>query len=134
MMLATEARSAWRPRQGGHGSKFWNNLVITKPDGGDCIGNGPYLPGLGDAFFNNTCVLPGMAGASGNVGSVSQCEETQNDMHDNKYYTQAGNATLGRCGLVTDMFAKNGMEKDSTSSTLPTDEEMVQWARQRLLL
>ena len=55
-------------------------------------------------------------------------------MHDNKYYTKSGNATLGSCGLVTAMFAKNGMEKDSTSSTLPTDEEMVLWARQRLLL
>lgn len=55
-------------------------------------------------------------------------------MHDNKYYTKSGNATLGSCGLVTDMFAKNGMERDSTSNTLPTDEEMVKWARERLLL
>jgi hypothetical protein len=120
--------------QGGHGSKFYNNLVITKPENGACIGNGPYDPGLGDSYYNNTCVLPGMSGAAGMVGHVAQCEETQNDMHDNKYYTTPGNATLGSCGLVTDMYAKNGNEKDSTSSTLPSDEEMVKWARERLQL
>ena len=120
--------------QGGHGSKFFSNLVITKPDGGACIGNGGYLPGLGDAYYNNTCVLPGTSGATGNVGHVSQCEETQNEMHDNKYYTASGNATLGQCGLVVGMYAKNGMEKGSTSSPLPSDEEMVAWARERLAL
>lgn len=117
--------------QGGHGSKFFSNLVITKPGGGACIGNGPYLPGLGDAYYNNTCVLPGNTG--GMVGHISQCEETQNEMHDNKYYTATGNASLN-CGLVVDMYAKNGMEKDSTSDLLPSDEEMVAWARERLAL
>ena len=42
------------------------------------------------------------------VGHVSQCQETQNEMHDNKYYTAAGNATLGQCGLVVGMYAKVG--------------------------
>lgn len=118
---------------GGHGSKFFSNLVITKGDNGACIGNGPYLPGLGDAYYNNTCVVQGDSGAKGVVGYVAQCTETQNEMHDNHYYTLPGNATLGSCGLVTGMFAKNGMEKDSTSDVLPTDEEMVAWARARLV-
>ena len=53
------------------------------------------------------------------VGHVSQCEETQNEMHDNKYYTAAGNATLGQCGLVVGMYAKVGPDSLPASLSLP---------------
>ena len=66
---------------GGHGSKFWSNLVVTKSDGrGDCVGLGGFEPGHGDAYYNNTCALPGMSGESGKVGGVP-CDPQQVDMH-----------------------------------------------------
>jgi len=57
---------------GGHGSKFFSNLIITKTSSGDCIGLGPMLAGLGDSYYNNSCALPGVSGTNG-VGGV-QCD------------------------------------------------------------
>lgn len=154
---------------GGHGSKFWNNLVITKSDrNGDCMGLGGFEAGFGDEYYNNTCALPGAAGLSGNVGGrraidvfssspslrargmtplsprgvaclvagVSGCEPDETAMHDNKYFTTFGNATL-RCGggsyaIGDPALLEKGMEVGSTSGVLPTDEELVAWAKARL--
>merc|ERR1712228_652228 len=56
---------------GGHNSRFWNNLVIVAPyDGQNCINVGDFKKGLGDAFYNNTCIS-GMSkfGKSSGCGS-----------------------------------------------------------------
>lgn len=97
---------------GGHGSRFFNNLVVTKPYAGSCIGLGGFESGKGDAFFNNTCALMGAsAGSNGAVGGISQCDPKYNDMHDNHYYTPNGTAVL-RCGSgtvpVEQLFSKHG--------------------------
>ena len=68
---------------GGHGSSFVSNLVVTRPTRGTCLGLGPFLKGHGDTFANNTCVLPGTAGAD-SVGGISQCDPNFMTMHDNK--------------------------------------------------
>ena len=55
--------------------------MVTKSDGrGDCVGLGGFEPGHGDAYYNNTCALPGMSGESGKVGGVP-CDPQQVDMH-----------------------------------------------------
>jgi hypothetical protein len=68
---------------GGHGSKFTNNLVVTKPDGGACIGLANFEAGHGDEYSNNTCALVGSSSAQGSVGHISQCDPAENNMHDN---------------------------------------------------
>ena len=135
--------------------------MVTKSDGrGDCVGLGGFEPGHGDAYYNNTCALPGMSGESGKVGGVP-CDPQQVDMHgartsghffvarnlcraasltqwhdiictDNSYFTAHGNASLGSCGLVAGLYASKGMEQNSVSEKLPSDEELVAWAKARL--
>jgi hypothetical protein len=119
---------------GGHGSTFSANLVITKTSRGACLGLGPFLRGLGDEYYNNTCVLLGDSGDE-SVGSVSQCDPDYNTMYDNRYYTANGTALLG-CGgrklQVESLYESHGVEERSTGAPLPSDDVLLGWARARL--
>jgi hypothetical protein len=117
---------------GGHGSKFTNNLVVTKPHGGACMGLGGFEAGHGDEYSNNTCALLGGNSSSvDKVGSISQCAPAENTMHDNTYFTPSGKGTLGGCGNtpIGDLFAKDGVERGSKVERMPTDDELVEYAK-----
>jgi hypothetical protein len=48
-------------------------------------------PGHGDEYSNNTCAVMGAsAGAKSSVGHISQCDPSENTMHDNTYFTPTG--------------------------------------------
>ena len=118
---------------GGHNSKFTSNLVVTKPNRGTCIGLASFKAGHGDEFSNNTCALVGNSSddAVGKVGSISQCNPAENNMHDNTYLTPSGKGTLGGCGStqIQGIFAKDGIEKGSKVEKLPTVDELVGYAK-----
>ena len=123
---------------GGHGSKVWSNLVVTKSGGrGTCMDLGPFLPGFGDRYYNNTCVLPGDSGETGAVGWISGCQPNETEMHGNKYFCTHGNCTL-KCGgtaypIGGPGLAEKDMEVGSTAAATPSDEELVAWAKAWLI-
>ena len=50
---------------------------------------------------------------------------------DNEYFTHNGSATFNRCGdFDSDWKMKN--EPDSNISSLPSDEDLLKWAREKL--
>ena len=114
---------------GGHGSVFTSNLVVTKSHGGACIGLGGFEAGNGDEYSNNTCALVG--NTADKVGSISQCDPAENTMFSNTYFTPSGKGTLGGCGTtpIKDIFAKDGVEKDSKVEAMPSDAELVAYAK-----
>ena len=117
---------------GGHGSSFTNNLVVTKPHRGACMGLGGFEAGHGDAYINNTCaLLGGNASAADKVGSISQCAAAENTMRDNTYFTASGKGTLGGCGStpIEGLFAADRVEKDSKVAEMPTDQQLVDYAK-----
>ena len=109
------------------------------------------LPGLGDAYYNNTCIMPGSTApppppgpappgpapphGSSSLGFVP-CETTEMTMHDNSYYLDAYESASIACSgkdvPLKEMFATDGLEKDSAAYPKPTDEELVAWAKERL--
>lgn len=138
---------------GGHDSLFHSNLVVNYPyDGQNCVNIGGFLKGHGDGFYNNTCLV-GIGGkrkpsgcgdpscfvtaATGldNVGGVSQCDPAFVNFHDNKYFSPNGNATLncgGKALSIPEVQKKHGIEIGSTFAALPTDQEIIAWAKDRL--
>ena len=136
---------------GGHSTAFFNNLVMVMPyDGSNCINVGGFEKGVGDAFFNNTCVSgigewdmgsgcgsPACANRSHTVpsmdvvGQVSQCDPKRTSLARNRYYTPHGNATP-RCGgtaaSLSDVQRQFGNEVGSSATGLPTAGEALGWA------
>ena len=52
-------------------------------------------------------------------------------MFSNTYFTPSGKGTLGGCGTtpIKDIFAKDGVEKDSKVEAMPSDAELVAYAK-----
>lgn len=119
---------------GGHGSTFHNNMVVTKMGASQCFDLGGFLPGLGDAYYNNTCVMPGSCGI-GSLGFVP-CDARQMAMHDNEYYlNDFSNASIQCSGSnvpLKEMYERNGLEQNSRAQPTPSDAELVAWAKSRL--
>ena len=136
---------------GGHDSRFFNNLVMVEPyDGSNCINVGGFKAGIGDAFFNNTCISgigewdmgsgcgsPACANHSHKVpemdvvGQVSECDTNYTALKTNRYFTPHGNASL-RCGgkvtAIADVQRSFDNEVGSTSSALPSADQALGWA------
>lgn len=136
---------------GGHDSRFTGNIVYHgHNDGQNCVNTWPFLPDHGAVWENNTCILPKSTNLFGSIsgcncpgkgtvnpfntsdpGSNPQNGECGVTFGNNRYFTQNGTATCNRCGdFETKWKAQN--EPDSTVSELPTDEEIISWARAKL--
>ncbi|KAJ1449807.1 hypothetical protein M885DRAFT_572143 [Pelagophyceae sp. CCMP2097] len=119
---------------GGHDSKFDRNLVVTFAyDDANCFNVGDFVPGHGDAFRNNTCVVIGEPAADEDrIGSASSCDSAQLELSGNSYFTLHGNASL-RCGgrtlLLEDVQRDFGNEMQSSRGTLPDDAELLRLMR-----
>lgn len=135
---------------GGHDSSFFDNLVLVMPyDGSNCINVGGFKPGVGDAFYNNTCVSgigewdmgsgcgsPACANRSHSVpdmdvvGHVSQCDPARTSLAKNRYFTPNGNATM-QCGgtaiSIAEVQTRFGNEHGSSTATLPSAEQVLAW-------
>jgi len=142
---------AWKMDYGGHDSRFTGNIVYHgHNDGQNCVNTWPFLPDHGAVWENNTCILPKSTNLFGSIsgcncpgkgtvnpfntsdpGSNPQNGECGVTFGNNRYFTQNGTATCNRCGdFETKWKAQN--EPDSTVSELPTDEEIISWARAKL--
>eukprot|EP00928_Gymnodinium_smaydae_P099579 TRINITY_DN9543_c0_g4_i1.p1 TRINITY_DN9543_c0_g4~~TRINITY_DN9543_c0_g4_i1.p1 ORF type:complete len:904 (-),score=125.31 TRINITY_DN9543_c0_g4_i1:128-2839(-) len=117
---------------GGHGSAFTDNLVITKTGRGECIGVGPFLRNLGDAYVNNTCWV--MA-SSNVVGSVAQCDPDYIDFQNNRFGTLHGDSELD-CGgtkvSLIDLYRTKRIGQGSVIGTLPPWTDILHEMRRRL--
>ena len=139
---------------GGHDSNFERNLVVVNAyDGQNCINGGGFPNGHRSNFTGNKCVIAGCRGSPrtnlhgscqdkiGNFGC--DAEDLAGSMAGswllagNSYYTHGGNASLP-CGIsIADAAAKakaagGGPELGSVGLPLPTDAELVSFARQTL--
>lgn len=101
----------------------------------NCFDVGQFVPGHGDGYYNNTCVVLGCRNPAcvDKVTSVAQCDPSIVTLHSNKYYTTNGNATVV-CGgaaytVGSGALQAKGMEKGSTAGPIPTDEEIIAFAR-----
>jgi len=135
---------------GGHDSRFTGNIIYHgHNDGQNCVNTWPFLPGHGAVWEGNRCVLP----RSTNIaGSISGCNcpgkskpipfnASDPDTHtqpecgvsfgNNEYFTHNGTATVNRCGNFEGDWKANN-EPSSNVSALPSDEELLAWARAKL--
>jgi hypothetical protein len=132
---------------GGHDSRYTNNVnIVHRYDGQNCINTWPFYPGYQHKFANNTCVMlfdqyyasAGSCDANHLADSVCATKAHPNDscmidVSDNAYFTPFGNASM-KCSQVTS-FAKlqsAGIERGSSVSTLPSNEQIVNWGREKL--
>jgi hypothetical protein len=121
---------------GGHDSIFQDNLVISYPDkaGQMCIGFGSFLPGHGHTVRRNKCLVP----RNDPIISLSTCNHSNVDLHDNRYFTPNGTATV-ECGygnppLPFEQLQETfGLEQGSTVSETPiTEKEVTTFALETL--
>ena len=141
---------AWKMDYGGHDSRFTGNVIYHGTnDGQNCVNTWPFLTGHGVVWQGNKCVLP----RSNNLaGSISSCDcpgagsltpwnasdlasrpptECGVSFGNNEYYTHNGSATFSKCGDFDDDW-KMKNEPDSNISSLPSDEDLLKWAREKL--
>lgn len=128
---------------GGHDSRYHNNVnVVHKYDGQNCLNTWPFINPYYHNFTDNKCVVlyTGQYGSTGacqhkdipgsmcvNVDDGAQC---MCNMANNDYYTPFANATLS-CDdmvLLEDLQA-GGVEMGSTNSPLPSNDDILSWAR-----
>eukprot|EP01043_Picozoa_sp_COSAG02_P006376 COSAG02_NODE_181_length_30783_cov_53.060520_3_plen_208_part_00 len=145
--------------QGGHDSKFRDNIVYHGTgsfhggnDGQNCVNAWPMVPGHGCEWTGNKCVLPRSNNLFGLIAGGCDCpgpaypaqrfnasnpsgpgpqSECGVKFGHNEYFTHNGSATANRCGDF-DTTWKGKNEPDSTIASLPTDEQLLSWAREKL--
>ena len=145
--------------QGGHDSKFRDNIVYHGTgsfhggnDGQNCVNAWPMVPGHGCEWTGNKCVLPRSNNLFGLIAGGCDCpgpafptkrfnasdpggpgpqKECGVKFGHNEYFTHNGSATANQCGdFDTEWKDKN--EPDSTIASLPTDEQLLEWAKEKL--
>lgn len=137
---------------GGHDSAFTDNIVYHgHNDGQDCVNSWPFLTGHGVKWSGNKCILPkstslagtlagctcpgtesrGPSWAPGDRDPAAECGIT---FSGNQYYTMNGTAYLN-CDDKPDWEEWTGKldnDKGSTLSGLPSDDDLMKWARAKL--
>jgi len=80
-----------------------------------------------DKFYSNKAVITGTT-----VGHRLKCNGTGvTEVHDNEYYTSTG--AVIECGVDLAVWQHSGHDQGSSVSTLPTDEDIIDWAKAKLL-
>ena len=149
----------WKMDYGGHDSKFRDNIVYHGTgsfhggnDGQNCVNAWPMVPGHGCEWTGNKCVLPKSNNLFGLIAGGCDCpgpafpakrfnasdptgqgpqSECGVKFGHNEYFTHNGSGTANQCGdFDSDWKGKN--EPDSKIDTLPTDDELLSWAREKL--
>ena len=146
---------AWKMDYGGHDFAVTNNVVYHgHNDGQNCFNTWPFLPGHGAVYEDNVCILP----KSTNLGNPSSCtcpgptynpntpswfpgargpsSECGVAFTGNRYYTENGTATINchrpRDGFPFQAWQQGGADAGSTVKGLPSDDELLAWARSKL--
>merc|ERR1711988_110075 len=120
---------------------FSDNVVyVTKYDGQNCINTWPFNAGHQHKVFGNKCIVS-YTNLVSSIGGLN-CKHPNasvaviDDLHDNQYFTPDGNASA-KCGdtdsiTIVEMQAGGSLvERGSTMSKLPSDEQLIKWARQK---
>jgi hypothetical protein len=145
----------WKMDYGGHDSRFTDNVVYHGTnDGQNCVNTWPFLPGHGAVWEGNKCIIPRSrnGGEISLAGSISGCDcpgkgpavpwnasdldsrpstECGVSFGNNEYFTPNGSATFNKCGDF-DAVWKGKNEPDSNISSLPSDDDLLRWARSKL--
>eukprot|EP01043_Picozoa_sp_COSAG02_P018442 COSAG02_NODE_861_length_16429_cov_75.930680_13_plen_140_part_00 len=88
------------------------------------------LPGHADKFFSNKIVLVGQghyASYDCKCNSTGTCPE----MHDNQIYVHGGEFP-STCGQTLAQRQAQGIDTGSAAHELPSDDEIIMWARELL--
>ncbi len=128
---------------GPHDSTFSSNIVIVRAyDGQNCVNTVDFVPGHQHKILNNTCVVMAARNpavldvvVTGAGGWCSPGDPGLLEIHDNRYFTTNGNASV-QCGpsqygvTIESYRAKNPVFEESSSfATLPTPDQVIQWGR-----
>ena len=113
---------------GGHDNRHSNNIYAYVGSALRISIGSDQLKGHEDHFVENKVVMTGQ-----DVGSFN-CSQDYYDgapvMHSNQYYTP--NGTINECEMSLAEWQKLGHDTHSTVSKLPSDEDIIQWARDLL--
>ena len=138
---------------GGHDFAITGNVVYHgQNDGQNCFNSWPFLPGHGAVYEDNVCVLPKSTNL-GNLfhgctcpgpavnpnepwtpGAANPPAECGVAFARNSYYTMNGTGSIS-CetpGLPFPAWQKSGADAGSTLKGLPSDDELLTWARSKL--
>ena len=136
----------------GHDSEFHHNLVVVNAyDGQNCLNGGGFPSAHRDSFHDNKCILAGCRGGKNRSNHHAACQDIIGNfacdakdlnasmasswkLYNNEYYTVHGNASLP-CGVsIADAAAGgSGVEKGSSAHMLPTDAELIVFAKALLV-
>lgn len=120
---------------GGHDSIFEDNLVISYGNRDQrCINFGDFRPGHGHIVRRNTCLVP----KSGVIIALEKCHQSNANLHDNRYFTPDGSATV-ECSYGAEPLSFDvvqhlyGLEVGSTVQRTPESAHKVaSWAASKL--
>lgn len=125
----------------GHGDLFFNNTCIVglgggmrKPSGcGDpsCF---PMCAGL-DPFKSECGLSHSPPAPLDKVGGMGDCDSTVIKVHGNRYFSPNGNASVecsGSIMTIAEAQKRFNIELGSTAGPIPTDDEIVAWAKATL--
>ena len=133
---------------GGHDSRFADNVIYRGRPGGDgqnCFNSWPFLPGHGAEWSGNKCILP----QDYNIGNLfhgcdcpgktapdgSGSSECGISFADNQYFTANGSAFVAckkPMPTLQEWQKTTGSDKGSTSSVMPSDDQIMAWAKEKL--
>ena len=105
--------------------------------GQNCLGTAAYVKGHATEIFNNTCIVYGTERVDDLFENCNTPLDPTLDAvkgHDNRFYTEKGNAsaTCDCCGLRPLRELPAGLEDNFQAHTLPTGDQIVSWAREKL--
>ena len=107
---------------GGHDNHHYNNIYAYVGQG---LGVCPQQTGHEDYFYNNRVVMTGSK-----VGSFTCSGVGKTVIHDNQYFNPSG--SVQECNMSLEDWQKQGEDKGSTASTLPSDDTIISWAKSLL--
>ena len=129
---------------GGHDSRSHGNVIVVREyDGQVCYNAGDFNPGHETQIFDNLCVVPmgsdgtpnEMVGHTGSACDGGAHGSGALEAWNNSYFTPLARATVGCDRGVTNLSdVKPPFELGSSSNLMPSAEQIMAWARPKLLL
>jgi hypothetical protein len=129
---------------GGHNSQYFNNTnIVHKYDGQNCFNCWPFLSGHEHNYTDNICTVLytwnyGNADFDASHPEHQICanhkegEQCSVNLARNKYFTPFGNASIGDTGPTLQQLQQGGVEVGSSVGMLPSNAQIVEWAKEKL--
>eukprot|EP00316_Scyphosphaera_apsteinii_P011180 CAMPEP_0119345442 /NCGR_PEP_ID=MMETSP1333-20130426/107488_1 /TAXON_ID=418940 /ORGANISM="Scyphosphaera apsteinii, Strain RCC1455" /LENGTH=733 /DNA_ID=CAMNT_0007357911 /DNA_START=423 /DNA_END=2624 /DNA_ORIENTATION=+ len=107
---------------GGHDNHHYGNVYAYVGRG---LGVCSQLPGHQDFFYGNKIVMVGS-----DVGGLQCSGDAKTIVHDNAYYTATGN--VSECRMPLAAWQAQGEDTGSVVSKWPSDDTIIDWAKEKL--